>query len=137
MIPWTISGLTAGDLSAGSLNGNFTVGSVTTASFTLANDTLTEGTESMTLTLPNHNTNHTITIADSSQTPVTYYQLSGCLASDYGYTTVAPTLGTGQQYVLPGGTTAFYTYTGVATSFSFPPTGYNGSFQRTTTLGCP
>ena len=137
IIPWIVSGISAADLSAGTLSGNFTVGSVDMVSFTIANDLLTEGVESMTMTLPNHNTNYTVTIADSSQSAVTYYQLSGCLQANYGYTTVPPTLGSGQQYVLPGTSTTFYTYTGVSQSYNYPPVSYNGSFQRTTLLGCP
>jgi hypothetical protein len=137
VVPWVVSGINAADLSAGSLSGNFTVGTTTTASFTLANDFTTEGTESMTLTLPNNNVNSTITITDSSQTPTMYYQLSGCGTTTIAYTTLAPTLGTGQQYVLPGSTTLFYTYTGASSTFSFPPTEYNGSIQRANVLGCP
>lgn len=137
VIPWTIGGINSADLSAGSLSGNFTVGSAVTASFTLANDLTSDGTESMTMTLPNHNTNHTVTIYDASQSLINYYQLSGCLESDYGYTTILPDLGVGQQYVLPVGTTTYYTYTGAQSLFSFPPVGYNSSFQITNNLGCP
>lgn len=137
VVPWVVSGISAADLSSGSLSGNFTVGTTTTASFTLANDNLTEGTESMTLTLPNNNVTNTITIVDSSLTPLLYYQLGGCGTGDIAYTLIAPTLGTGQQYVLPGGTTIFYTYTGASSTFNSLPSGYNGSIQRANVLGCP
>lgn len=137
VVPYTISGISSGDLSTGSLSGSFTVGSTTTASFTIANDFTTEGTETMTMTLPNNGVTHSITITDSSQTPVVYYELAGCNSEGYAFTTIAPNLGINQRYVLPSGTPVYYTYTGSNEPFSFPPSGYNGSIQQTQLTGCP
>lgn len=60
---------------------------------------------------------------------VTYYELQGCLASDYVYTTINPSGGTGQRYVLPSATPTYYRYTGVSNNFTSEPSGYNGSIQ--------
>ena len=135
VIPWTASGIGAGDLSAGSLSGDFIVGTVNTASFTLANDFATEGVETLTITLTGIGTTGSVTVNDTSLTPVTYYELAGC-ASGYAWTTIEPDLGTGQRYVNPTGP-VFFTYTGSSTTFSEVPVGYNGSIEKTGFIGCP
>lgn len=136
-VAWTMSGINSADLSAGTLSGTFVVGSNTTASFTLANDFTTEGTETMTMSLPNNGVTESVTIGDQSQTPTMYYQLIGCTSAAVGYTTTTPDLGTGQRYVLPGSTPVFYTYSGSSSTFSLPPNDYNGSIQKTSFTGCP
>lgn len=66
-----------------------------------------------------------------------YYELAGCDPADYAFTTITPTLGTGQRYVLPSGTPIFYTWTGSSVEQSTPPTEYNGSIQITEFINCP
>jgi hypothetical protein len=69
---------------------------------------------------------------------VTYYELAQCPGGfGYQFTAIVPNLGTGQRYVLPSGSPVFYTYTGSSVTQSTPPSGYNGSIQRTTFTGCP
>lgn len=137
VVPYVISGINQADLSSGNVTGNFTVGSANTASFTLALDLTTEGTETMTMTLPNSNTVKSITIGDESITPAVYYELNSCTSGGApAYTKIAPTLGIGQRYVNPSGM-LFYTYAGVSTTFSSLPSGYSGSIQATQDTGCP
>lgn len=80
----------------------------------------------------------TTTTTTTTAAPVTYYELSECSpGTGYAWTAIAPDLGTGQRYVLPGGTPVYYTYTGASQSASTPPSGYNASIQKTTFTGCP
>lgn len=68
-VPYTVTGISAGDLSSGSLTGNFTLNSNTgSVSFTLSNDATTEGTE--TLTLSAAGTSIQVSILDTSVTPL-------------------------------------------------------------------
>jgi hypothetical protein len=68
----------------------------------------------------------------------TYYELSQCPGGvAYAFTTIIPNLGVGQRYVLPSGTPIYYTYTGATQTSATPPSGYNGSIQKTTLTGCP
>lgn len=67
----------------------------------------------------------------------TYYELAGCLPGYYAFTTVFPTLGIGQRFVLPESTPIFYTYTGVSTTTCSVPLPYNSSIQATGNTGCP
>jgi hypothetical protein len=57
----------------------------------------------------------------------TYYQLNNCSGGAAAWTKIAPTLGYGQRYVLPGFSPTFYWYNGV--SQTTLPAGYNGSIQ--------
>ena len=75
-VPWTVTGISAGDLSSGSLTGNFIVGTTDTASFTLSNDSLTEGTETLTLTLNGRAESISVTVLDTSTTPIPVYTLT-------------------------------------------------------------
>jgi hypothetical protein len=69
-------------------------------------------------------------------TPATYYQLNNCSGGAAAWTKIAPTLGSGQRYVLPSSTPVFYTYGGV--SQTTLPAGYNGSIQIVSgQTGCP
>lgn len=80
----------------------------------------------------------TTSTTTSTTTCPTYYELAGCNPGDYAFTTVAPTLGAGQQYVLPGTPNIFYTYTGAPGLQScIPPVPYNGLIQDTDEIGCP
>jgi len=81
-IPWTVTGISAGDLSSGSLTGNFVVGSVNTASFTLSNDTLTEGAETLNFALDNGQASITVVVNDTSTTPVPTYTLTNDATSN-------------------------------------------------------
>ena len=74
----------------------------------------------------------------SNPPSTTYYELAQCPGGfGYQFTAIAPNLGTGQRYVLPSGSPVYYTYTGSSVTQSTPPSGYNGSIQRTTFTGCP
>jgi len=69
-------------------------------------------------------------------TPATYYQLNNCSGGAAAWTKIAPALGVGQRYVLPGISPTFYTYSGV--SQTTLPAGYNGSIQIVSgQTGCP
>jgi hypothetical protein len=57
----------------------------------------------------------------------TYYQLNNCSGGAAAWTKIAPALGYGQRYVLPGFSPTFYWYNGV--SQTTLPAGYNGSIQ--------
>jgi hypothetical protein len=59
------------------------------------------------------------------------------LTADFAYTTITPTLGIGQQYVLPGAEPVYYTYTGASQTTCTPPGLYNPSIQATATTECP
>lgn len=66
VIPYTISGVSAGDF-GGSLTGSFTVNNNTaTAEFTFIQDATTEGSETFTLTLNGINKSVSVTINDTS-----------------------------------------------------------------------
>ena len=59
----------------------------------------------------------------------TYYQLTSCNGAAAAWTRIAPTLGTGQRYILPSSMTYYYyngTSQGPQTNI---PSGYNGSIQ--------
>ena len=60
----------------------------------------------------------------------TYYQLTPCGSGTTAYTRIAPTLGVGQRYILPGFTNQFYYYNGTSVGPQTNiPSGYNGSIQ--------
>ena len=67
----------------------------------------------------------------------TYYELGGCLEPGFSFTTIAPTLGVGQRYVLPGVEPVYYTWTGASIVSCVEPAGYNASIQATSQTGCP
>jgi hypothetical protein len=96
---------------------------------------ITTTTTSSTSTTTTSSTSTTTTTTTAA--PVTYYELAGCLPADYAFTAIAPTLGIGQRYILPGLTPIYYTYTGFSQSLRTPPTYYNASIQRVNTTGCP
>ena len=73
----------------------------------------------------------------TTTTCLTYYELDGCDPADYAFTLIVPTLGAGQQYVLPGSPVKYYTYTGSSITTCTPPVPYNGSIQQTLNIGCP
>ena len=77
------------------------------------------------------------TTTTTTTTCLTYYELAGCNPADYAFTLIVPTLGVGQQYVLPTMPPVFYTYTGASTLNCSVPGPYNGSIQATTNVGCP
>ena len=65
-----------------------------------------------------------------------YYELSECSpGTGYAFTTIVPDLGVNQRYILPSPYTV-YLYTGANSVQCSPPSGYNGSIQRTTLTGC-
>ena len=79
----------------------------------------------------------TTSTTTSTTTCPTYYELEGCDPADYAFTTIAPTLGVGQQYVLPGSPNKFYIYTGSTLTTCVVPSPWNGSIQATVNTGCP
>ena len=68
----------------------------------------------------------------------TYYQLNACNGGASAWTRIAPTLGTGQRYILPS-SGVFYTYNGTSQGPQTNiPGGYNGSIQIVSgQTGCP
>jgi hypothetical protein len=77
------------------------------------------------------------TTTTTTSTCPTYYQLGGCDPADNAFTLIAPTLGIGQQYVLPGSPVKYYTYTGASITSCIAPGTYNASIQQTLNIGCP
>ncbi len=77
------------------------------------------------------------TTTTTTSTCPTYYELQGCNPGDYAFTLIAPTLGAGQQYILPGETIVYYTYSGSSLTTCVVPGPYNGSIQQTANIGCP
>lgn len=70
-VPYTITGVTTADIGGASLTGNFTVNSNTaTATFSVTADATTEGAETFVLTLNALSTTQSVTINDTSTTPV-------------------------------------------------------------------
>jgi hypothetical protein len=97
----------------------------------------TTTTTSSTSTTTTSTTSTSTTTTTTTAAPVTYYELAGCLPENYAFTAIAPTLGVGQQYILPGITPIFYTYTGFSESLHSAPAYYNASIQRGSVIGCP
>jgi hypothetical protein len=79
----------------------------------------------------------TPTTTTTTTTCSTYYELDGCDPADYAFTLIQPTLGAGQQYVLPGSPVKYYTYTGSSITTCTVPVPYNASIQQTLNIGCP
>lgn len=77
------------------------------------------------------------TTTTTTTTCPTYYQLAGCDPADSAFTLIQPTLGAGQQYVLPGSPVKYYTYTGASITSCIAPGTYNASIQQTLNIGCP
>ena len=70
-IPYTISGVSNSDISDASLTGNFTIQSNTaTLTVNISSDITTEGTESFVISLDDLNVTTSVTINDTSLTPV-------------------------------------------------------------------
>ena len=70
-VPYTITGVTTADLDGESLTSNFTVNNNTaTATFNVTADATTEGTETFLLTLNALSTSQSVTINDTSTTPI-------------------------------------------------------------------
>jgi len=70
-VPYTITGVTTADIGGASLTGNFTVNSNTaTATFSVTADATTEGAETFVLTLNALSTTQSVTINDTSTTPL-------------------------------------------------------------------
>lgn len=77
------------------------------------------------------------TTTTTTSTCPTYYELAGCDPGDYAFTLITPSLGVGQQYVLPGSPDIYYTYTGSSITTCSVPGPYNASIQVTLNIGCP
>jgi len=71
-------------------------------------DTGDNGNPCNTTTTTSTSTTTTTTVAPTTTTTTTaaplttYYELDDCVGTDYAFTAIAPDLGTGQRYVLPG-----------------------------------
>ena len=57
----------------------------------------------------------------------TYYKLTACGGGADAWTSINPSLGYGQRYILPSSTPTYYYYSGVTQNTL--PAGYNGSIQ--------
>jgi len=77
------------------------------------------------------------TTTTTTSTCPTYYELAGCDPADYAFTLIVPSLGVGQQYILPGSPNIYYTYTGASITTCSVPGPYNASIQVTLNIGCP
>jgi hypothetical protein len=77
------------------------------------------------------------TTTTTTTTCPTYYELTGCDPGDYAFTLIQPSLGVGQQYILPGSPNVYYTYTGSSITTCVVPGPYNASIQQTLNIGCP
>lgn len=77
------------------------------------------------------------TTTTTTSTCPTYYELTGCDPGDYAFTLIQPSLGVGQQYILPGSPNVYYTYTGSSITTCVVPGPYNASIQQTLNIGCP
>lgn len=132
-IPYTVTGITGIDLDGDSLIGNFVVSgtyasSTATATFTLAEDATTEGNETFVLTLDNQAASVSVTINDTSKTPI--YSLSRS-ASSINESNSEFSISLITQYVEPG-TTIPYSITGVSTA-DITPAALAGNFTITGT----
>lgn len=77
-VPYTITGISSGDLSTGSLTGSFTMsGGSATRVIALAADTTTEGTETINFALDNGLASITVTVNDTSTTPIPTTSVTG------------------------------------------------------------
>ena len=77
VIPYTITGVASADIGGVNLSGNFTVSSNTaTASFNVTADATTEGAETFLLSLDALSVTQSVTINDTSLTPVATYAVA-------------------------------------------------------------
>ena len=107
-VPYTLSGISAGDVSGGSLSGNAVVNSsgVATISVTLLNDSLTEGSETLTVTAGGATASTVVN--DTSKTPSATYSISSNSsvnegsAATFTLTTTNVASGTSVPYTISG-----------------------------------
>lgn len=111
-VPYSISGISAGDLSSGSLTGNFVVNNGSaTVSVTLANDALTEGTETISITAQGASTSASVNDTSLNPPPSPTYTLSRSAASINEGSSVTFTLTTTN---VANGTSIPYSITGIS-----------------------
>jgi hypothetical protein len=109
-VPYTISGISAGDLSSGSLTGNFVVNNGSaTITLTAASDALTDGAETISITAGGQTSS--VTLNDTSTTPSPTYTLSRSAASINEGSSVTFTLTTTN---VANGTNIPYSVTGIS-----------------------
>ena len=112
-VPYTITGVTSADINSAALTGNFVIGSTESITYTVSADAITEGSEIFTMTLDGTSTTVSVTIGDTSTTPVATYALASTAASvDEGssftltLTTTNVTAGTSIPYTISGVTSS-------------------------------
>jgi hypothetical protein len=108
-VPYTISGVTSADINGASLTGNFVTGTTDSVTLNITADSSTEGTETLQLALDNGNSSKSVTINDTSTTPVsnpTYSIAQSHTGSVNEGTNVTFTLNTTD---VADGTTLYYT----------------------------
>ena len=135
VIPYTITGVTSADIGGVNLSGSFTVSSNTaTASFNVTADATTEGAETFLLTLDALSTNQSVTINDTSTTPVATYAVSPAANNVDEGSALAFNVTTTN---VSNATTLYWTVTNASdfstTSGNFTITGNVGSFTVTPT----
>lgn len=110
-IPYTITGVSSGDISDEQLTGLLTISNNTaTKTFTVTEDLTTEGSETFTLSLVNISESVSVTIGDTSTTPVQSFTLdTGGVASINEGSDLTVTLTTVN---VPDETTVAYTISG-------------------------
>jgi len=109
-VPYTITGISAADITSGTLTGNFTINNNTaTVTITATADQLTEGAETATLTLDNVADFDSVTVNDTSKTPL--YSLTSSSASVNEGSSVTFTLSTAN---VANGTSVPYVISGIS-----------------------
>ena len=110
LVPYTITGISSEDLSSGSLTGNFNISNkLASATITLSSDRTTEGSETAILALDNGEASISVTINDTSLTPI-YSLTRSASAFDEG-SSITFTLSTAN---VDAGTLVPYTITGIS-----------------------
>lgn len=111
-VPYSISGISAGDLSSGSLTGNFVVsGGSATITLTAANDSLTEGTETISITAAGQSSSASVNDTSLTPPPSPTYTLSRSAASVNEGSSVTFTLTTTN---VANGTSVPYSISGIS-----------------------
>ena len=112
-IPYTITGVTSADINNAALTGSFVVGTTESITYTVSADATTEGSEIFTMTLDGTSVTVSVTIGDTSTTPIATYTLASSAANvDEGssftltLTTTNVTAGTLIPYTITGVTSA-------------------------------
>lgn len=112
-IPYTITGVSSADINSASLTGNFVEGTTNSITYTVTADSATEGTETFALALDNGEASVSVTINDTSTTPVSTYSLTRSVANVNEGDSFTITLATTN---VASGTAVPFTITGVSSA---------------------